>query len=633
MKNKKTSFKSIAWLLSLSMLLAWLAGMGFITIWNAEKYQSMLTSAGYQYVSRFANSYEIQSALNSIPTDGPMTEKNREAMERVMKWRIGWMSGDLSGDDLLIPGQEVPASASIIVYDAAGEEFLCTDKFLYVIYTNQENWEQNIESSDGNLWIDLENDPELSAEIEQIKEARKEFGLMMLDGALCFTGSMVGSRMIPSKVSYTNHLKPWKDDPKWQTVLERTPEEGSEQITVYAQRVDYHVPWESAPVTFKGNKYDDLTQMLRSTYDDATGFTGNLLQMYVFNSTFLTRLQDGYEKTEYSIQSVVSFSPLWVAMNVLVETYLVTFLIAAFAVFVTLRIIHRNLTHPIAVLNEHLAGHWMSFLKKQPKWREPLELEQRFTELTDTVKTQNDELRRKENEINRLNQALDYAKQAEENRRSMISAVAHELKTPLAVIHGYTEGLQENIAEDKKDQYLATILSESERMDKLVMEMLDLSRLEAGKVKLARDTFSLTELIQSVFDRLSREMEKKSLRLTFDLRCEGQIHADEGRMEQVILNLASNAVRYTPVGGHIRVRTEKKVGMVFFYMENDAAPFAEEELTKVWETFYRTDRARNGKGTGLDLAIVKNIIKLHGGTCYARNTQSGVEFSFHIPQI
>lgn len=633
MKTKRTSFRSVAWLLSIAMLLVWLAGMGFITIWNAEEYQSMLTSAGYQYVSRFVNSFEIQSVLNSIPTDGPMTEKNREAMERVMKWRIGWMSGDLSDDDLLIPGQEVPASASIIVYDAAGEEFLCTDKFLYVIYTNQENWEQNIESSDGNLWIDLENDPELYAEIEQIKEARKEFGLMMLDGAICFTGSMVGSRMIPSKVSYTNHLKPWEDDAKWQTVLERTPEEGSRQITVYAQRVDAHIPWESAPVTFKGNKYDDLTQMLRSTYDDATGFTGNLLQMYVFNSTSLSRLQDGYEKTEYSIQSVVSFSPLWVAMSALAEIYLVTFLLAAFAVFVTLKIIHRNLTQPIAVLNAHLSSRWISVLKKQSRWREPLELEQRFTELSETVKTQNSELRRKENEINRLKQSLSYAKQAEENRRSMISAVAHELKTPLAVIHGYTEGLQENIAEEKKDQYLATILSESERMDELVMEMLDLSRLEAGRVTLSRDTFSLTELIQSVFDRLAREIEKKTLRLTFDLRCEKQVHADEGRLQQVILNLASNAVRYTPAGGHIRVRTERKLGDVYFYMENDAAAFTEEELTKVWDTFYRTDRARHGKGTGLGLAIVKNIIKLHGGSCAVRNTPSGVEFSFRIPQI
>ena len=170
-------------------------------------------------------------------------------------------------------------------------------------------------------------------------------------------------------------------------------------------------------------------------------------------------------------------------------------------------------------------------------------------------------------------------------------------------------------------------------MDELVMEMLDLSRLEAGRVTLSRDTFSLTELTQSVFDRLAREMEKKSLHLTFDLHCERQIHADEGRMEQVILNLASNAVRYTPNGGQIRVRTEQKLGDVYFYMENDAAAFTEEELTKVWETFYRTDRARHGKGTGLGLAIVKNIIKLHGGNCAVRNTPSGVEFSFRIPQI
>ena len=227
---------------------------------------------------------------------------------------------------------------------------------------------------------------------------------------------------------------------------------------------------------------------------------------------------------------------------------------------------------------------------------------------------------------------MSYSRKAEENRRSMISAVAHELKTPLAVIHGYTEGLQENIAEDKKDQYLDTILSESERMDELVMEMLDLSRLEAGRVTLSRDTFSLTELIQSVFDRLCLETEKKALQVTFDLRCDRQIHADEGRLQQVILNLASNAVRYTPVGGHIRVRTERKLGDVCFYMENEASAFTEEELTNVWETFYRTDRARNGKGTGLGLAIVKNIVKLHGGSCSARNTKSGVEFSFRIPQ-
>jgi len=632
MKTKRTSFRSIAWLLSISMLLVWLAGMGFATYRDAERYNRLLKQAGMQYVDKFANRREFQSVLDDGPTDGPMREKDRVLLELRMKKTIGWFSGDLSRDDFLIPGQEVPVSTSIIVFDADYEEYLCTGKFLYVIYTSEETGEQNIQ---GNLWIDLENDPELYKAINAVKPKwfDQRAGMAMMDGTFCFTGSMVGSRMIPSKVSYTDHIKPCGDDAQWRTLLERPPEDGTEQITVYADSVNFYVPWESEPVTFQDNAYADLTDLLRHTYDGPTEITGNLFQMYVFNKTFLTRQQDGYDKVEYRIHSVVSFSPLLVAMDALAEVYLVTLLLAILALVIVLLVIRRNLTHPIAVLNEHLAGNWMSFLKKQPKWREPLELEQRFTELSETVKAKNDELRRKENEINRLKQSLSYAKQAEENRRHMISAVAHELKTPLAVIHGYTEGLQENIAEDKKDQYLATILSESERMDELVMEMLDLSRLEAGRVTLSRDTFSLTELTQSVFDRLAREMEKKSLRLTFDLRCERQIHADEGRLQQVILNLASNAVRYTPAGGQIRVRTERKLGDVYFYMENDAAAFTEEELTKVWDTFYRTDRARHGKGTGLGLAIVKNIIKLHGGSCAVRNTPSGVEFSFHIPQI
>ena len=96
----------------------------------------------------------------------------------------------------------------------------------------------------------------------------------------------------------------------------------------------------------------------------------------------------------------------------------------------------------------------------------------------------------KDNEITRLNTALTYAKTAEENRRQMTSHIAHELKTPLAVVHSYAEGLQEHIAEDKRDKYIDVILSETERMDAMVLEMLDLSRLEAGKVKLSRDQFS-----------------------------------------------------------------------------------------------------------------------------------------------
>ena len=98
-------------------------------------------------------------------------------------------------------------------------------------------------------------------------------------------------------------------------------------------------------------------------------------------------------------------------------------------------------------------------------------------------------LQLQKSEITRLNTALDYAKTAEENRRQMTSNIAHELKTPLAVIHSYAEGLRERVAEEKRDRYLEVILSETERTDGMVLELLDLSRLEAGKVKLARETF------------------------------------------------------------------------------------------------------------------------------------------------
>ena len=236
----------------------------------------------------------------------------------------------------------------------------------------------------------------------------------------------------------------------------------------------------------------------------------------------------------------------------------------------------------------------------------------------------------KDNELTRLNTALNYAKTAEENRRQMTSHIAHELKTPLAVVHSYAEGLKEHIAEDKRDKYLDVILSETERMDAMVLEMLDLSRLEAGKVKLARDQFSLGELARSVFDRLEMAIQAKELQLTWDLPEDTNLTADEGRIAQVVENFATNAVKYTPPGGSIAVSIEKGRRGLTFTVANDCPPLSREALNKVWDTFYRVDEARSGGGTGLGLAIAKQIIELHGGSCSAENTGTGVAFRFTI---
>ena len=164
----------------------------------------------------------------------------------------------------------------------------------------------------------------------------------------------------------------------------------------------------------------------------------------------------------------------------------------------------------------------------------------------------------------------------------------------------------------------------------MVLEMLELSRLEAGRVKLQREEFSLPELAKAVFERLDIKIKEKGLRVEFEMLKSLMFNADERRIAQVVENLATNAIKYTPKGGSIRVRILKGEHGVTFTVENDSPPLSKEALKNVWEAFYRTDESRTGSSTGLGLAIVKNIVMLHGGVCIAMNTQTGVKFGFTI---
>ena len=329
----------------------------------------------------------------------------------------------------------------------------------------------------------------------------------------------------------------------------------------------------------------------------------------------------------YYIVSVVVCSPWVTALRELWPIYLVTLLLAAALAWTARRVMIGRLVDPLELTAADLALSLPEEEKRQKNqglWREA-------EAVRAGQEAQRDLLRMKDNEITRLNTALAYAKTAEENRRQMTSHIAHELKTPLAVVHSYAEGLQEHIAEDKRDKYIDVILSETERMDAMVLEMLDLSRLEAGKVKLSRDQFSLGELARSVFDRLERAIAARDLRLTFDLPEDTAVTADEGRIAQVVENFATNAVKYTPPGGHIAVSIARGYRTLTFTVANDCPPLPREALDKVWDTFYRADEARSGGGTGLGLAIAKQIILLHGGACAAENTETGVAFRFTLP--
>lgn len=346
---------------------------------------------------------------------------------------------------------------------------------------------------------------------------------------------------------------------------------------------------------------------------------------------FHPETSDGQELLFCTV-SVVVGSPWRMAMSQLKSVYLGSFLLAAALALLLWMLLRRRLIVPARLVAEELAKDERTGWSAPPRrvWREGQRLFEGLARVRGVLQEDAGELGRQKNEITRLNTVLQYAEDAEANRRQLTSSIAHELKTPLAVVHSYAEGLKERIAEKKRDRYLDVILSETERMDAMVLEMLDLSRLEAGRVKLSRDEFSLPALTRAVFDKLERAIEAKELRLTLNLPGELTVTADESRIAQVIENFASNAVKYTPAGGCVEATLGRERGGITFTVTNDSAPLSEEALRRVWDTFYRADESRSGGGTGLGLAIARNIIELHGGRCFAYNTEKGVAFGFTI---
>ena len=219
-----------------------------------------------------------------------------------------------------------------------------------------------------------------------------------------------------------------------------------------------------------------------------------------------------------------------------------------------------------------------------------------------------------------------------QRERDLTNAVAHELKTPLALLRSYAEGLQEDIAPEKRTQYLDVIMDQSDQMAALVSSLLDLSRMKAGKTAFASRPVALDHVVESVFRTLERPMETAGVTLDLDLEpC--TVSGEEGRLSLVVSNLAANALKHTPTGGEIRVSLQIRGRFALLRVENDGEPIPEEALPRLFEPFYRSDTARDRRsgGTGLGLALVKETVTLHGGTCGVENLPHGVRFWVKLP--
>lgn len=234
-----------------------------------------------------------------------------------------------------------------------------------------------------------------------------------------------------------------------------------------------------------------------------------------------------------------------------------------------------------------------------------------------------------------LVQDLTRVRRLETVRRDFISNVSHELRTPLASLKALTETLQDGALSDPVagPRFLGRITTEVDALTQMAQELLDLSRIESGQVELIRAPLSPKKLLSSAADRMKMQAERAGLKLT--VKCDDNlpmINVDKARLEQVLVNLIHNSVKFTKPGGEISLEAEATVGAVRCAVRDTGSGIPAESLTRIFERFYRVDKSRTGSGTGLGLSISKHIVEAHGGKIWAESEEGrGSVFYFEIP--
>lgn len=239
---------------------------------------------------------------------------------------------------------------------------------------------------------------------------------------------------------------------------------------------------------------------------------------------------------------------------------------------------------------------------------------------------------------NKIREQFEGLKETDRLRRELVSNVSHDLRTPLASMHGYVETLllkNDSLSEEERLRYLEITRKHSLRLRQLIGDLFELSKLDSASIKPTLETFSLAELLQDVTQEFELQAEDKGIDIDVHTHDgASMVHADIGLMQRVLENLLRNAVRYTPRGGNISITLDKKPGCVAVAVADTGCGIAEHELDRIFDRFYRSEQGEEERtnSAGLGLAIVKRILDLHGSriTVNSRVNQ-GTRFEFDIP--
>lgn len=300
--------------------------------------------------------------------------------------------------------------------------------------------------------------------------------------------------------------------------------------------------------------------------------------------------------------------------------------------------ISKKFTNPILQLND--IANKMAKLDFSQKYR-VTDTEDEINELGRSINTMSDKLETTIKQLQKSN--IELEKDIEEKskiddmRKQFISDVSHELKTPIALIQGYAEGLIENVSTDEESRrfYAEVILDETNKMDRLVKQLLELMKLEYGKKEFNNEKFDINELINEVIRKCEVMLQKNNIQVEFESKKPIYVWADEFYIEQVVTNYFTNAIKHTEEIGNnkkIKITVKQLNDKMRITVFNTGKTIPEEDLIRIWGRFYKVDSSRNRQdgGTGIGLALVKAIMNNYQNEYGVNNKKDGVEFYFDV---
>ena len=310
---------------------------------------------------------------------------------------------------------------------------------------------------------------------------------------------------------------------------------------------------------------------------------------------------------------------------------------------IVVSIISKKFTMPILELNS--IAKKMSKLDFSHKYR-TTDADDEINNLGKSINTMSDKLEATIKQLRATNieleKDIEEKSKIDEMRKQFIQDVSHELKTPIALIQGYSEGLIENVNTDPENRefYAKVILDEANKMDKLVKQLLELMKLEYGKREFNNEKFDICELIQEVVRKSRVMLEENNIQVEFDNQNQVYVYADSFYIEQVMTNYFTNAVKHVKeVNGKklIRITTNADIekNIVRISVFNTGDNIKEEDLNRIWNRFYKVDASRNRDdgGTGIGLALVKAIMNNYKKDYGAINRDDGIEFYFDLDLV